>query len=62
MSGWCKPPHNIEFFLGALFASAKQNRAGGRPALYLVGRVLGKHEKYRDAPKPIAKGLGPAKP
>jgi hypothetical protein len=31
MSGWCRPPDNIEFFLGALFASAKQN-GGGRPA------------------------------
>jgi hypothetical protein len=30
MSGWCKPPDNIEFFLGALFASAKRN-GGGRP-------------------------------
>ena len=26
------------------------------PIVYLVGRVLGKHEKYRDAPKPITKG------
>ena len=32
MTGWCKPPDNIEFFLSALFASAKQN--GGRPALF----------------------------
>jgi mannose-6-phosphate isomerase-like protein (cupin superfamily) len=84
MTGWCKPPDNIEFFLGALFASAKEN--GGRPALfdaaffitryrsefamlelpafvrrilipilYGVGRVLGKHDKYRDAPEPITR-------
>jgi hypothetical protein len=32
MTGWCKPPDNVEFFLSALFASAKQN--GGRPALF----------------------------
>ena len=82
-TGWCKPPGNIEFFLGALFASIKQ-RGGGRPALldaaflltryrseyamlelpgfvrhvllpifYVVGRVLGRYDKYRDAPQPI---------
>ena len=85
MTGWCKPPDNIEFFLGALFASAKRN-GGGRPALFdaaflmtryrseyamlelpafvrrvvipvlfVVGRVLGKHENYRDAPAPMSK-------
>ena len=32
MTGWCKPPGNIEFFLGTLFASTK--RSGGRPALF----------------------------
>ena len=84
MTGWCKPPGNVEFFLGTLFASAKQN--GGRPALFdaaflltryrsefamldmpalvrrvvmpalfVVGRILGKYRKYRDAPEPIAK-------
>jgi len=30
--GWCAPPGNIEFFLGALFASTKAN--GRRPALF----------------------------
>jgi hypothetical protein len=84
LHGWCKPPDNIEFFLGALFASAKKN--GGHPALfdaaflmtryrseyamlelpafirrvvlpmlYVVGWVLGKHDKYRDAPEPTRK-------
>jgi len=83
MTGWCSPPGNVEFFLSALFASAKQN--GGRPALfdaaflivryrseyamlelpallrrlmpilYFVGRVLGKYEKYTDAPEPMRK-------
>ncbi len=84
MTGWCSPPDNVEFFLGALFASAKEN-GGGRPALfdaaflatryrsefavlempavvrrvvipilYVVGRLLGRHEKYKDAPAPIA--------
>ena len=32
MTGWCKPPGNIEFFLSTLFASTK--RHGGRPALF----------------------------
>jgi mannose-6-phosphate isomerase-like protein (cupin superfamily) len=33
MTGWCKPPGNIEFFLGTLFESTRQN--GGRgPALF----------------------------
>ena len=86
MTGWCSPPGNVEFFLGALFASAKEN--GGRPALfdaaflamryrtefalleipalvrhvvipvlYVVGRLIGKHDKYRDAPPPITRDL-----
>ena len=33
MTGWCKPPGNVEFFLSTLFASAKRN-GGGRPALF----------------------------
>jgi len=32
MAGWCQPPDNIEFYLGAVFASMKQN--GGRPGLF----------------------------
>jgi hypothetical protein len=82
MTGWCSPPDNVEFYLGAVFASMKEN--GGRPGLfdlaflttryrsefamvelpavvrhfvipvlYGVGRVLGKHRKYRDAPPPV---------
>jgi quercetin dioxygenase-like cupin family protein len=81
MTGWCRPPGNVEFFLSALFESTRQN--GGRPALfdaaflitryrsefamlelpafvrrvvmpvlYVVGRALGKHRKYTDAPYP----------
>jgi quercetin dioxygenase-like cupin family protein len=83
-AGWCSPPDNTEFFLGALFASMKEN--GGRPSLfdaaflvtryrsefamldlpaivrrgvipvvYLIGRALGKHTKYSDAPPPITR-------
>jgi len=33
LTGWCKPPGNIEFFLGTLFESIKRN-GGGRPALF----------------------------
>lgn len=32
MTGWCSPPDNVEFFLGALFASSKAH--GGRPGLF----------------------------
>jgi quercetin dioxygenase-like cupin family protein len=82
MTGWCKPPGNIEYFLGATFASVKEN--GGRPGIfdaaflithfraeyamlelpgfvrrvvlpiaYGVGRLLGKFEKYKDAPASV---------
>jgi mannose-6-phosphate isomerase-like protein (cupin superfamily) len=30
--GWCRPPDNIEFYLGTLFTSAKEH--GGRPGLF----------------------------
>ena len=33
MTGWCSPPGNVEFYLGAIFASMKQN-GGGRPGLF----------------------------
>jgi mannose-6-phosphate isomerase-like protein (cupin superfamily) len=33
MTGWCSPPHNVEFFLSTLFASAKEH-GGGRPGLF----------------------------
>lgn len=82
LTGWCRPPGNVEFFLSALFESTRQH--GGRPGLfdaaflmtryrseyamlelpafvrsivipiaYVVGRALGKFEKYRDAPEPV---------
>jgi quercetin dioxygenase-like cupin family protein len=81
MTGWCSPPDSVEFYLGAIFASMKEN--GGRPGLFdvaflttryrsefamlelpgfvrrvlipiafVVGRLLGKHQKYNDAPAP----------
>ena len=37
-TGWCHPAHNVEFFLGALFASAKAN--GGRPSLFDAAFLL----------------------
>jgi quercetin dioxygenase-like cupin family protein len=33
MTGWCSPPHNLEFFLTTLFASTKAN-GGRRPGLF----------------------------
>jgi quercetin dioxygenase-like cupin family protein len=38
MTGWCKPPGNVEFFLGALFASTREN--GGRPGLFDVALLI----------------------
>lgn len=32
-TGWCEPPDNVEFFLGALFASTKAN-GRGRPGVF----------------------------
>jgi len=89
MLGWCSPPDNIEYFLGALFESTKEN-GGTRPGLfdaaflvtryrtefallelpavvrrvvipvvYVVGTVLGKYEKFTDAPSPIPAGRRP---
>ena len=89
MAGWCRPPGNIEFFLGAL--SPRPRPTAARPALFdaaflmtryrsrvrdarvaAVGAtrghsdalrrrtVLGKHEKYRDAPEPMTKRAVPA--
>ena len=37
-TGWCRPPDNVEFFLGTLFASTKAN--GGRPGLFDVAFLL----------------------
>jgi hypothetical protein len=79
-SGAISPPLNYEFFLGTVFASAKEH--GGRPGIfdaafimtryrtehamvempsfvrrvalpvvYVIGRVLGKYAKYKDAPE-----------
>ena len=33
MSGWCRPPDNVEFYLSTLFASTKAN-GGLRPGLF----------------------------
>jgi len=82
-TGWAKPPHNVEFFLGAIFDSMKRS---GRPrpsffdaaflltryktemtmleipapvqtlvfpVLIVIGRLLGKYDRYKDAPEPI---------
>jgi mannose-6-phosphate isomerase-like protein (cupin superfamily) len=82
-TGWCKPAYNIEFFLGAIFASMKST-GKGRPSIFdaaylttryrseyamlaipapvqrivfpvvvLIGRLLGKYEKYANAPQPV---------
>ena len=83
LTGWCRPPGNVEFFLATLFTSTKEN-GGTRPGLldaaflstryrtefalielpavvrrvvipivYVVGSVLGKYRKFKDAPAPI---------
>lgn len=43
MTGWCSPPNNIEFFLGTLFTSTKEN--GGRPGLFDAAFLL---TRYRN--------------
>ena len=83
-TGWAKPPDNIEFFLGAIFASQKMSgvkRPGIFDAAFLmtryrsefamleiptlvqrvvfpivvaIGKVLGKYEKFKNAPEPIS--------
>ena len=85
MTGWCRPPDNIEFFLRSLFASTSAH--GGRrpglfdaaflmtryrteyamlelptvarrivmPLIYVAGLVLGRYQKYKDAPAPITR-------
>jgi len=87
LTGWCSPPHNVEFYLSTLFGSMKEH-GGGRPGLfdvaflatryrtefavldlpaiarhivipiaYVIGTMLGKYRKFKDAPAPI-----PARP
>jgi len=82
-TGWAKPPHNVEFFLGAIFDSMKRS-GKPRPSLFdaaflltryktemvmleipapvqtllfpvliAIGRMLGKYDRYKDAPEPI---------
>jgi len=42
-TGWCRPPHNIEFFLGALFASTKEN--SGRPGLFDAAFLMTRYRR-----------------
>src|SRR5438874_2384698 len=46
MTGWCKPPGNIEFFLGTLFASVRKN--GGRPNLFDAAFLLTRYRSEYD--------------
>ena len=85
MAGWCRPPGNVEFFLGAIFASMKATGTN-RPSIFdaaflitkyrsefamlaipapvqrivfplaiAIGRLLGKYDKYADAPPPMTR-------
>ena len=81
-TGWASPPHNMEFFLTAIYRSM-QDSGKGRPGMFdmafltryrleneviavpglvrrlvfpvlvVVGKVLGKYKKFKDAPDPI---------
>jgi quercetin dioxygenase-like cupin family protein len=42
-TGWCRPPHNVEFFLGALFASFKEH--GGRPGLFDIAFLMTRYRR-----------------
>ena len=54
-TGWAQPPHNLEFFLSALFASMKAN-GGGRPGLFdaafLMTRYRSEHAML-ELPAPV---------
>jgi quercetin dioxygenase-like cupin family protein len=83
LTGYIQPADNMEYFLGAMFESQRENE-GRRPGLFetaflmqrfesefgmaeipapvqrfafpvlaFVGRLLGKHRKYADAPEPV---------
>ena len=82
-TGWVKPPHNVEFFLTAIFESMRRtgrNRPSifdaaflltryrsemamleipaavqrtAFPVILAIGRILGKYDKYEDAPDPV---------
>jgi quercetin dioxygenase-like cupin family protein len=43
MTGWCKPPGNIEFFLGTMFASVKRN-GNGRPDLFDAAFLMTRYQ------------------
>ena len=60
-SGWVSPPHNLEYFLGEIYASAR--RAGGaRPdpfdAAYLIGRYRTEFG-LGDVPAPVQRTVFP---
>src|SRR5260221_13312760 len=43
MTGWCKPAHNVEFHLSAIFASMKES-GGARPGIFDAAFLL---HRYR---------------
>ena len=82
-TGWVKPPHNVEYFLSALFDSMKRSgrnrpdffdaaflltryrsemgmleipavvQAVAFPLLLAIGRMLGKYDRFTDAPEQV---------
>ena len=88
-TGAIRPPLNVEYFLGEIFASTRRN-GGKRPGLFdaaylsqryrsefeileipapvrrvvfplinAVGRLLGRHRRFADAPEPVVGSLTP---
>ena len=47
-TGWVRPPHNLEYFLGEIYKSQKANDADGRPddfdAAYLLKHYGGEYD------------------
>ena len=43
--GWVRPPHNLEYFLGEIYRSQKDNAADGRPDDFDAAYLL---KRYRD--------------
>lgn len=82
-TGWARPPHNVEYFLSAIFESMKRtgrNRPNffdaaflltryrsemgmlaipavvqkvAFPVLLAIGTMLGKYDRFTDAPEPV---------
>jgi mannose-6-phosphate isomerase-like protein (cupin superfamily) len=60
-TGWVSPPHNFEFFIGEIYASAR--RAGGsRPSIFDIAFLAGRYRSeyaVTDVPQPVQRLVFP---